>query len=434
MKTNPLVLAKAAALAVAAKEITGVSGGPGKSVPRGIMSGVRADAGNINEVVKQLQQAFASFKDEHTRQLTDLKAGINDPLQASKVEKINDEIANLQAAIDANTTKMAAMEMSGAGGARPLKDKEYSESFQAHMRRGDVQAALNKGAAEDGGYTSPVEWDRTITDKLLIVSPMRALCTVQKVGGSGYKKLVNLRGTTSGWVGETDARPETNTPKLAEQGYSWGEIYANPSATQQMLDDSEINLEAWLAGEVDVEFAFQEGKAFVSGDGSKKPRGLLTYAAGGTALHPLGGIEVIASGAAGAITGDAILDLVYALPETFTGNAKFAMNRNTMLRIRKLKDSDGNYLWQPSLQAGQPSTLAGYAIADIPDMPGVAANSLAVAFGDFKRAYKILDRVGVRVLRDPYTNKPFVSFYTTKRVGGGLDNPECMKFMRIAAA
>ncbi|WP_414674405.1 phage major capsid protein [Massilia sp. UBA6681] len=423
MKTNRVMLAKAAALALAAKP-----------APRGIVSGVRADGSNVAQMVQQLQQAFAAFKDEHTRQLTELKAGINDPLQAGKVEKINETIADLQAAIDASNTKMAAMEMGISSGGRQIKDKEYSDAFQAHMRRGDVQAALNKGVAEDGGYTSPVEWDRTVTDKLVIVSPMRALCSVQPVSGTGYEKLVNKRGTTSGWVGEEDARTETETSKLAKQGYSWGEIYANPSATQQMLDDSEIDIEQWLAGEVDVEFAYQEGKAFVSGDGTKKPRGLLTYAAGGSNLHPLGGIEVVASGAAGSITGDALLDLVYALPETFTGNAKFAMNRNTMLRIRKLKDSDGNYLWQPSMQAGQPSTLAGYAIADIPDMPGVAANALSIAFGDFKRAYKILDRVGVRVLRDPYTKKPYVMFYTTKRVGGGLENPECMKFMRIAAA
>ena len=422
MKTNRVMLAKAAALAVAAKQ-----------PPRGIVSGVRAE-GDVKALVAQLNQAFATFKDEHNQQVVALKKGQSDALQALKVDQINEHISDLQAAVDAATTKMAAMEMNGASGARQVKDKEYSESFQAHMRRGDVQAALNKGAAEDGGYTSPVEWDRTITDKLLIVSPMRALCSVQTVGGTGYKKLVNLRGTTSGWVGETDERPETETPKLKEQGYSWGELYANPSATQQMLDDGEIDIESWLAGEVDVEFAYQEGKAFVSGDGTKKPRGLLTYATGGTNLHPLGGIEVVLSGAAGAITGDGVLDLVYALPEAFTGNAKFAMNRNTMLKIRKLKDSDGNYLWQPSLQAGQPSTLAGYAIADIPDMPGVAANSLAVAFGDFKRAYKILDRVGVRVLRDPYTKKPYVMFYTTKRVGGGLENPECMKFMKIAAA
>ena len=415
---------------IASALVTGMAAAEA-GVTRGIVS-VRADL-DVKAAVDALNNAFATFKTEHTKQLDDIKKGQADSFQALKVDQINANIADLQAAIDAANTKMAAAEM-GHAGARPLQDKEYSAAFQAHMRKGDVQASLNKGAAEDGGYTSPVEWDRTITDKLIIVSPMRALCSVQKVGGDGYKKLVNLRGTTSGWVGETDARPETATPKLAQQAYSWGEIYANPSATQQMLDDSEINLEAWLAGEVDVEFAFQEGKAFVSGDGVKKPRGLLTYAAGGTALHPLGGIETLVSGAAGSITGDAILNLIYALPETYTGNAKFAMNRNTMLAIRKLKDSDNNYLWQPTLQAGQPSTLGGYAIADIPDMPSVAANALAIAFGDFKRAYKILDRVGVRVLRDPYTNKPFVSFYTTKRVGGGLEDPQCMKFMKIAAA
>lgn len=399
-------------------------------VPRGIVA-VRAD-GDVNALITDLNKAFHAFKEEHTKQLEDVKKGNADALQALKVDNINAEIAKLQASVDAANERMVAAAMNGGGS--QLKDKEYSEAFQAHMRKGDVQAALNKGAAEDGGYTSPVEWDRTITDKLIIVSPMRALCSVQKVGGDGYKKLVNLRGATSGWVGETDERPETGTPKLAQQAYSWGEIYANPSATQQMLDDSEINIEAWLAGEVDVEFAYQEGRAFVSGDGTKKPRGLLTYAAGGANLHPLGGIAVISSGAANGIAADAILDLVYALPQEFTGNAKFSMNRNTMLKIRKLKDSDNNYLWQPSLQAGQPSTLGGYAIADIADMPDVAANALAIAFGDFKRAYKILDRVGVRVLRDPYSSKPFVSFYTTKRVGGGLENPECMKFMRIAAA
>lgn len=416
MKHNRVLLASALAVAATA--------------PRGIVSGVRADGSNPTQLVQQLQQAFATFKDEHTRQLNEIKAGINDPLQAGKVEKINEEIANLQAAIDATNTKMAAVEM-GAGGARPLADKEYSDSFMAHMRRGEVSASLNKGTAAEGGFTVPIEWDRTVTDKLILISPMRELCTVQSVAGAGYKKLINLRGTGSGWVGEAAARPETNTPQFAEQGYGWGEIYANPSATQQMLDDSELNLEQWLAGEVQTEFSFQENKAFVSGDGTNKPRGLLTYAAGGSNLHPLGGIAVTASGGVGVITGDAILDLVYALPSAFTGGAKFAMNRNTQLKARKLKDGQGNYLWQPSLIAGQPATLAGYALAEVPDMPDVATNALSIAFGDFKRAYKILDRIGVRVLRDPFTNKPYVSFYTTKRVGGGLENPECMKFMKI---
>jgi len=418
---NPSMALMLIASALAANAQAGVT--------RGIVN-VRADI-DIKATVEALNKAFADFRTEHTKQLEEIKKGNNDALQALKVDAINAQIGELQAAIDTANTQMAAAQMGGVTGQRQLKDKEYSDAFQAHMQRGEVQASLNKGAAAEGGFTVPVEWDRTITDKLVIVSPMRDLCTVQPVSGAGYKKLINLRGTGSGWVGEVAARPETNTPQFAEQGYGWGEIYANPSATQQMLDDSELDLEKWLAGEVDTEFSFQENKAFVSGDGTNKPRGLLTYAAGGANLHPLGGIATIASGAVGAITTDAVMNLVYALPAAFTNGAKFGLNRNTHLSVRKLKDGQGNYIWQPSLVAGQPATLAGYALAEVNDMPDVATNALAIAFGDFKRAYKILDRVGVRVLRDPYTNKPYVSFYTTKRVGGGLENPECMKFMKI---
>jgi HK97 family phage major capsid protein len=399
------------------------------SVTRGIVN-VRADI-DVKATVEALNKAFADFRTEHTKQLEEVKKGNNDALQALKVDAINAQISELQAAIDTANTQMAAAQMGGVTGQRQLKDREYSDAFQAHMQRGEIQASLNKGAAAEGGFTVPVEWDRTITDKLVIVSPMRDLCTVQPVSGAGYKKLINLRGTGSGWVGETAARPETSTPQFAEQAYGWGEIYANPSATQQMLDDSELDLEKWLAGEVDTEFSFQENKAFVSGDGTNKPRGLLTYAAGGTGLHPLGGIATVVSGGVGAITTDAIMNLVYALPAAFTNGAKFALNRNTHLALRKLKDGQNNYIWQPSLVAGQPATLAGYALAEVNDMPDIATNALSIAFGDFKRAYKIFDRVGVRVLRDPYTNKPYVSFYTTKRVGGGLENPECMKFMKI---
>lgn len=419
MKNQSMALSMIAS-AIAANSRAGVT--------RGIVS-VRADF-DVKATVEALNKAFADFKAEHTQHLNDVKKGQADALQALKVDSINAHISELQSAVDAATTKMAAMEM-GVTSGRPVKDKEYSDAFQAHMRKGDVQASLNKGAATDGGYTVPIEWDRTITDKLIIVSPMRDLCSVQSVSGAGYSKLINLRGTTSGWVGETDARTETNTPKLATQAYGWGELYANPSATQGMLDDSELNLENWLAGEVETEFSYQENKAFVSGDGTNKPRGLLTYAAGGTNLHPLGGIALTPSGAVGGITSDAIMNLVYSLPSAFTNSARFAMNRNTQLAARKLKDGQGNYLWQPSMVAGQPATLAGYGLSEIPDMPDVATNALSIAFGDFKRAYKILDRIGVRVLRDPFTNKPYVSFYTTKRVGGGLENPECMKFLKI---
>lgn len=316
---------------------------------------------------------------------------------------------------------------------KQVKDREYTDSFQAHMKRGEVNASLNKGSDPDGGYLAPVEWDRTITDKLVEVSAMRSIAGVQTISGPSFTKLFNLRGTASGWVGETAARPETAGPTLGSMVIATGEIYANPAATQQILDDAAINLESWLAGEVQTEFSYQEGVAFVSGNGTNKPNGVLTYVTGGAnaAANPLGAIASVASGAVGAITADAVIDLVYSLPAAFTGNARFAMNRNTLAAVRKIKDGDGTYLWQPSYQAGQPSTLAGYAVSDVSDMPDVATAAHSVLFGDFKQGYLIVDRTGVRVLRDPYTNKPYVHFYTTKRVGGAVVNPEALKALTI---
>jgi HK97 family phage major capsid protein len=417
---------------IASALITGMAAAEA-GVTRGIVS-VRADI-DVKATVEALNTAFAAFKTEHTKQLDDIKKGQADSFQALKVDQINSNIADLQAAVDAANTKMAAVEMGGVD-ARPVKDKEYSAAFKAHMQRGDIQASMNKNTAAEGGYLAPVEWDRTITDRLLRMSPMRGIASVQTISGAGFSKLFSNRGTTSGWVGETAARPQTNTSTFSQLTYTTGEIYANPAATQGMLDDAEINLEAWLAGEVETEFAYQEGLAFLSGDGVNKPRGILTYVAGGTgaAIHPWGAIATVNSGAAGAVTAAGLIDLVYELPNEYTGDAKFMMNRNTQKAFRKLVDGQGNFLWQPSAQAGQPATLSGYNIIDMPGMPDVAANSTPVLFGDFKRGYLIIDRTGVRVLRDPFTNKPFVQFYTTKRVGGGLQNPDVLKALKIAAA
>lgn len=400
-------------------------------VTRGLVT-VRADL-DVKATVEQLNQAFATFKAEHSKQLDDVKKGQADALQALKVENINAHIAELQSAVDAANTKMAAIEMGGAG-AGTVKDKEYTAAFSAHMKRGDISASLNKGTATEGGYLAPTEWDRTITDRLIKVSAFRALASTQTISGNAFTKLFNNRGTTSGWVGETDARPGTNTPTFSPLTYNTGEIYANPSATQQMLDDAEVNLEAWLAGEVQTEFAYQEGIAFLSGNGTNKPNGLLTYVAGGAnaAAHPWGAIAAVNSGAASAITADSLLSLVYALPSEYTGNASFIMNRNTQAAIRKLKDGQNNYLWQPSTQAGQPATLNGYAITELAAMPDIAASAKPIVFGDFKQGYLVIDRVGIRVLRDPFSSKPFVSFYTTKRVGGGLLNPDVMKALNIS--
>ncbi|QPS09629.1 phage major capsid protein [Delftia acidovorans] len=406
-----------------------------RPVPRGIMS-VRAEAPSNAEVkalIDGLQQTFATFRAEHTKQLEEIKAGKSGADQEAKLAQINAALDKLQRESEDAHTKIAAAQMGAPGVA--LRDKEYSASFDAHMRKGDVQASLNKGTAEEGGYLTPVEWDRTITDKLRDESPMRELAQVQPTSKAGWTKLFNMGGTGSGWVGETDQRPETATPVLAALGFGHGEIYANPAATQQILDDSEINIEAWLASEVQAEFAEQEGLAFISGDGVKKPAGILTYVTGGAnaAKHPFGAIKVTNSGAAADISSDAALDLIYALPKKYRQNARFLTNNLTIAKLRKLKDGQGNYLWQPSSQAGQPATFHGYGLAEDENMPDVAANAVPILFGDFKRGYLIIDRMGVRVLRDPYTKKPYVLFYTTKRVGGGVQNPECLRAMKVSA-
>ncbi|MCR4158817.1 phage major capsid protein [Kerstersia gyiorum] len=384
----------------------------------------------VKALVESLNKAFSDFKAEHTKQLEEVKKGNQDALQALKVERINDEIGQLQASVDELNLKLAAGQM---GSGQKLADPEYTEAFQAHFRKGVVQASMNKGAADEGGYLAPTEWDRTITDRLLQVSPIRSMAAHIRISGDGFTKYFNNRGTTSGWVGEAAARPETNTPTLGALTYKTGEIYANPAATQQMLDDSEINLESWLAGEVETEFSYQEGIAFLTGDGANKPNGLLTYVTGGTnaTKHPWGAIATVNSGAAAEITGDGLLDLIYALPSEYTQNATLCANRSSLGKLRKLKDGQGNYLWQPSFQAGQPATLSGQAVRELAGLPDIVAGSTPIVFGDFRRGYLVVDRAGIRVLRDPYTNKPFVHFYTTKRVGGGLLNPDVFKVLKI---
>lgn len=401
-------------------------------VERGIVA-VRAESSNATGVVADLQKAFADFKAVHQQQLDDIKKGLSASDYEERLERFDEEISRLQSELDETNVKMATASLGGAP-AGGVQDKEYTDAFKAHMKRGDVQASLNKGADEEGGYLAPVEWDRTITNKLVEVSPMRQIARVQTTSRAGFSKLFNMGGTNSGWVGEKAARPETNTAEFKPLVFTSGEIYANPAATQGMLDDAEINLESWLAEEVQTEFARQEGHAFISGDGTNKPTGILTYVTGGTnaSKHPYGAIGLTNSGSANAIASDSIIDLVYSLPAAFSGNARFILNRKTLGAIRKLKDGQDNYLWQPSYVAGQPSTLAGFPVVEMPDMPNVAANAVPILFGDFQQAYLIVDRVGIRVLRDPYTNKPYVMFYTTKRVGGGLLNPEPVRGLKVA--
>lgn len=401
--------------------------------PRAIIGrGVRADATDPKAMIGQIQAAFDEFKKTNDEKL---KAKADDSLVTEKLGKIDAALDNYQKVIDDLTAKAAAQGQEAVVG-DIMPDPEYVGAFKAHMRKGSVEAAMTKGVDADGGYLAPVEWDRTITGKLKTISPIRANARVMSITTAGFKKLFTDRAVGSGWVGESAARPATSTPTISSLDFPLGELYANPAISQQLLDDAAIDLEAWLADEVQTEFARQEGIAFLSGDGSNKPHGILTYVTGAAnaARHPFGAIATIASGSAAALTSDGMIDLFYDLPEEFKANAKLYLSRNAQSAARKLKDGDGNYLWQPSYSQGQPATLGGEDVVTLSGMPNVAANNIVALYGDMDATYLVVDRIGIRVLRDPYTNKPFVHFYTTKRVGGGVYNPEPMRALKVAVA
>jgi len=405
-------------------------------VPRAAFAAPRADATDPKALFEQLNAAVKEMREKNDQALA---AKVDDSVLTAQVDRINAEIGKIEAAMDTALAKLAAASLGAPEGPR---DPEYTEQFNAYFRRGvesqkleQVRAAATKTDGE-GGYLAPIEWDRTIGSKLKQVSVIRQYASVQTISGAGFSKVFSDRNVGSGWVGETAARPATTTPALTSLGFPLGEIYANPAASQGLIDDAEVDIEAWLADEVETEFARQEGIAFLSGDGTNKPHGILTYVTGGSAAarHPWGAIEVIPGGHASLLnSGDAFLTLIYSLPEEHEANARLFMNRTTAGTARKLKDGQGNYLWQPAFEAGQPSTMAGVPVVHLPAMPVVAANAIAALYGDMAETYQVIDRIGIRVLRDPYTNKPFVHFYTTKRVGGGVKNPDAMKALKISA-
>lgn len=394
---------------------------------------------------EELKALFEQFKAANDERLKQIEAkGHADPLLEAKVDKIN-------AAISALETEITALKSTNAGGGLSAEDQtraEYRNAFGVFARRGEIQAALSTGSDPDGGYSVPIEVDRSIIQLAINDVPMRRLANIITVGTPNYTKLVDKMGLTSGWVGETDARTETGTPSLAALTPFWGELYANPAATQQMLEDSFFDVEAWLAASVNEKFSIDENTAFTTGNGTAKPKGILAYTTATTAdaTRAFGTIQHVVSGAAADFAtasatvspADALVDLVYSLKAAYRQGAVLMMNKLTLAKVRKFKDAvDGEYIWTPAtaegIASGQAGTLLGYGVVENEDMPDVGAGALSIAFGDFKRAYTIVDRVGTRVLRDPYTNKPYVHFYTTKRVGGFLADSNAIKLLKISA-
>lgn len=392
-----------------------------------------AARGDVNRAMGDFFRGFEAFKEANDQRLAEIERKSADPITAEKVERINDALTDLKSRLDglAIASRRPALGTSPETGAR--------KAFNEFLRKGTVPTGLeHKGLSEGGGFVVPSEVEAMIDRVLPQISPMRAIASVRRIGAATLKKPFTTAGAESGWVAETDARSETDPPTLAELDFPTSELYAMPAATALLLDDSAADVEAWLAEEIQTVFAEQEGTAFVSGDGSGKLKGFLAYTKIADASWVWGDVGYVASGADGAFASsnpsDALINLIYAPRQAYRANASWVMNRKTEAAIRKFRDSAGNYLWQPGQQAGTAATLMGYPIVGSEDMPDVASNSYSIAFGDFRRGYLIVDRVGIRILRDPYSAKPYVLFYATKRVGGGIQDFAAIKLMKFAAS
>ncbi len=396
----------------------------------------------------EMMAAFEAFKGANDARLDEIEKKTSaDALLEEKVARIDQAVAQAQARMDRalSESRRPVLEAGGPSTASrspsPFHGEEKS-AWDGYMKSGashglELKAGLSS-ASNSAGYVVPPETERAIERRLMAGSPMREIATVRTVGSGVFRKPVSMAGVQAGWVAETAARPETDPATLALLEFSSADLYACPAATQSLLDDALIDLDEWLAAEVEDAFAAQETAAFVSGDGVNKPKGFLAYANAAEGTQTWGQIGTVASGAAGAFAStnpaDKLIDLIYAPKAQYRPNGRFVMNRRTVSAVRKFKDADGNYIWSSATRPGETASLLGYPVTEIETMPDIGANSLSIAFGDFARGYLIVDRAGVRVLRDPYSAKPYVLFYTTKRVGGGVQNFDAIKLMKFAAS
>ncbi|MEQ8600899.1 MAG: phage major capsid protein [Devosia sp.] len=392
--------------------------------------------GDIAALFAEFSSAFEEFKATNDQRLKEIeKRGSADGLLEGKLERLNRVIDGHKAALDRVSAERARPALEGKGGGVP--DGEYKEAFSAYVKRGE-EKALQAGVPGDGGYVVPGEVETEITRLMTHISPIRAIAGVRQVSGSVYKRPITVTGPQTGWVGETAARPTTDSQTLAELSYPTTELYAMPAATTAFLDDAAVDVGQWIADEVNAAFAAQETTAFVSGDGNNKPSGFLNGTKVAEASWSWGNLGYLATGVSGALpasnASDVLIDLVYALKAGYRQNANWVMNRKTQGALRKLKDADGNYLWQPAAAADGRASFMGFPLVEAEDMPNISANSFSLAFGDFRRGYLIVDRQGVSVLRDPFSSKPYVLFYTTKRVGGGIADYDAIKLLKFGTS
>ena len=397
------------------------------------------NAVEVAEAFDEFMGAFEEFRRANDERLGRIETRVtHDVVTTEKVERIGRAMDEHKSALDRLTLKSLRP---GLARSSNVHAPEHHAAFGGYVRRGDeagLRSLESKALATtpdpDGGFLVPDEIEARIAERLRDVSPIRSIATVRQVSGSVLKLPHALGGMSVGWVGETGVRPQTQAPQLDELRFPTMELYAMPAATPSILEDAAMDVDSWITAEVESAFAEQEGRAFVLGDGATQPHGFLAYPRVAESSWSWGNLGTVASGADGDFAGaDALLDLVYALKAGYRQNASFVMNRRTQAAVRKLKDGDGNYLWAPPAGAEARATLLGFPIVEAEDMPDIGVGNAAIAFGDFGRGYLVVDRTGVRVLRDPFSAKPYVLFYTTKRVGGGVQDFDAIKLMRLGS-
>ncbi len=392
----------------------------------------------VTEGMYALGNAWEQFKHVNENRLSEIeRKGHADPLHDAHLKKINDALDHYKSRLDRIETVQA----------RPGRDvstlgysghdqAEYKAAFNSYLRKGtdsgleQIQSkALSVGIDANGGFLVPNQLADLIVEIVNESSPMRALASIETISSDSLDLIEDTTDADAAWGDETTVRSaETTSPTIGRNTVDTFEMFAQPQATQKLIDDGSIDIEQWIARKVADKMARLEATAFINGNGTTQPKGLLTYAAG----NSFGQIQQINSGTSAVVTADSLVQLYFALKDDYARRATFLMHRTTVQAVRLLKEATTNqYLWQPGLSAGTPDTLLGAPVALAADMPTPAASSLSIAVGDFKRAYLIVDRIGIRTLRDPFTAKPFVKFYTTKRVGGKVVNTDAVKLLKL---
>eukprot|EP01037_Dinobryon_pediforme_P009569 gene9569-9645_t len=397
---------------------------------------------------ESFSRTFANYMETNDDRIHQLETRKSiDPLTEDKLARLDSSLNEAKSRLDKIALEKARPrlgETKEVGQADPAT-RERKAAFRAYMAHGDASQLraleaknMSEGSGPDGGYLVAPEVEKDILFRMSNASSMRALASVQSISTSQLNKAYSISGPSSGWAAEADLRPAANTPQLAQLIFPAYELYATPAATQRLLDDSIVDVEQWIAEEVNTVFAEQESAAFISGNGVNKPTGVLASATVQNASWAWGKLGYIDTGAAGAFAStngtDVMFDFIYALKAGYRQNATFVMNRKTLAQVRKLKDADGNYIWQPPVTLGAMSTLMNFPVSEDENMPDIAADATPIMFGDFKRGYLIVDRLGIRVLRDPFSSKPYVLFYTTKRVGGGIQDYDAIKLLKFGTA